>query len=326
MARSIWTGSLSFGLVNVPVGLYAATQEHEVRFHQFQRGTSSRIRYRRVNQDTGEEVPYEDIVRGAEVDGGRYVVLTREELEEVEPGRSRTIEISDFVDVAEIDPIHFQRSYYLGPRGEGSGRAYGLLARAMERTGRAGIATFVMRRKEYLAAIRSRHGVLVLETMYFADEVRDPWRTVDDLPTDVELAKRDVDTAAQLIDAMTTEWDATAYRDTYTERVEQLVAAKQRDDEIVTDDAAREPDGKVVDLMDALRASVEQASEQRSGKSRGRSSASEEATTSPALADRSKADLYAMAQRLDVPRRSSMNREQLLEAVAEADRTGRAAS
>jgi DNA end-binding protein Ku len=329
MARAIWTGSLSFGLVNVPVGLYAAIQEHEVRFHQFQRGTSSRIRYRRVNQDTGEEVPYEEIVKGAEVDGGQYVVLTREELEQVEPGRSRTIDITDFVDASEIDPIHFQRSYYLAPRGEGAGKAYALLSRALEKAGRTGVATFVMRNKEYLAALRARDGVLVLETMFFADEVRDPVQSIDTLPVDAELAQRDVDTAVQLIDTMTTEWDVTAYRDTYTERVEQLIAAKRRDEEPITE-AEQEPKaGKVVDLLDALQASVEQASEQRQaakGRSGSRRGATSQRTGTPQLADLSKAELYEMAQELDVPRRSSMNREQLLAAVQDAGEEQRAAS
>ena len=170
MARSIWTGSLSFGLVNVPVKLYSATHEHEVSFHQFQKGTSSRIRYKRVNEDTGDEVDFEDIVKGAEIDDGRYVIITPEELESVEPGKSRTIDITDFVDAAEIDPIYFQKSYYLGPADDTAKKAYALLAHAMEKAERIGIATFVMRDKQYLAAIRPHDGLLLLETMFFADE------------------------------------------------------------------------------------------------------------------------------------------------------------
>jgi DNA end-binding protein Ku len=317
VSRAIWTGSLSFGLVNVPVGLHSATREHEVRFHQFEKGTSSRIRYRRVNEDTGDEVDYDDIVRGAEVDDGEYVVLTPEELESVEPGTSRTIDITDFVEAAEIDPIHFQRSYYLAPRGEGADKAYALLAKALERSGRTGVATFVMRNKEYLAAIRPRGDVLVLETMFFADEVRDAEEEVDTLPVSVQPSRKDVDLAVQLIEAMTTTWDPTAYRDTYTERVEELVEAKQRDEEIVTP-SEREPSDEVVDLLDALRASVDQASERRGASGRARTTRTTRSTRSSGLDERSKAELYELAQQLDLPGRSSMTRAQLVRALADA--------
>ena len=174
MARAIWTGSVSFGLVNVPVGLFSATEDHDVHFHQFEKGTSSRIRYERVNEDTGDEVAYKDIVKGAEITDGEYVMLTQEELEAVEPGRSRTLDISDFVDAAEIDPIYYQKSYYLAPADDTAKKAYRLLVQAMAKADRIGIATFVMRGKQYLAAIRPAENVLVLETMFFADEVRDP--------------------------------------------------------------------------------------------------------------------------------------------------------
>src|SRR3954452_6268736 len=174
MPRAIWTGAVSFGLVNVPVGLYSATEDHDVHFHQFEKGTTARVRNQRVNERTGEEVAYKDVVKGAELDDGGYVMLTQEELESVEPGRSRTIDISDFVDAAEIDPIYFQRSYYLAPTDDGAKKAYALLVKAMDKAERVGVATFVMRGKQYLAAIRPHDGVLVLETMHFADEVRDP--------------------------------------------------------------------------------------------------------------------------------------------------------
>ena len=174
MARVIWTGALAFGLVNIPVGLYAATEDRTVHFNQFQKGTSDRIRYKRVNERTGEEVNYRDIVKGREVDDDTYVLLTDDELESVEPGRTRTIDITDFVDLAEVDPIYFQRTYYLAPRGDGADRSYELLQKAMADTNRAGIATLVMRSKEYLVAVRPQAEILALETMYFADEIRDP--------------------------------------------------------------------------------------------------------------------------------------------------------
>ncbi|MDQ3825233.1 MAG: Ku protein, partial [Actinomycetota bacterium] len=168
MARAIWSGSINFGLVSIPVGLYSATDDHTIHFHQFQRGTADRIRYQRINERTGKEVDYADIVKGAEVGGGDYVIVEPEELDAIAPGRSRTIDITSFVDLDEIDPVHFQKTYWLAPASEEYTRPYALLLEAMARTNRAGIATFVMRGKEYLTAIRPDDGVLALQTLFFA--------------------------------------------------------------------------------------------------------------------------------------------------------------
>ncbi len=162
MARPIWSGVISFGLVAVPVRMYSATREHEVSFHQFEKGTSDRIRYQRVNERTGKEVDYADIVKGADVGGGDYVILDPDELDSIAPGRSRSLEIHTFVDLEEIDPISYQKAYYLGPGGEESARTYALLRDAMADAGRAAIGTLVMRGKEYLTAIRGDGDVLVL--------------------------------------------------------------------------------------------------------------------------------------------------------------------
>jgi DNA end-binding protein Ku len=267
MARAIWSGALSFGLVNVPVALFAATKDHEVHFHQFEKGTSARVRNKRVNEDTGKEVAYDDIVKGAEIRDGEYVIVTPEELESVEPGKSRTIDISDFVDAAEIDPLYYQRGYYLGPQDETAGKAYALLVKAMDAADRIGIATFVMRGKQYLAAIRPKDDVLVLETMYFADEVRDPVEAIGQKPPKVTLRKKDIDMAVSLIESMTTSWKPENYTDTYTERVNRLIEAKGKDEEIVTE-AERAPASNVVDLMQALQASLEAARGQRPGNRR----------------------------------------------------------
>jgi DNA end-binding protein Ku len=334
MARAIWTGALSFGLVNVPVGLYSATSDHEVRFHQFQRGTSSRIRNRRVNEDTGKEVDYDEIVSGADVGGGEYVLVTPEELESVEPGRSRTIDISDFVDAAEIDPIYYRKSYYLGPSDDGAYKAYALLVKAMDRAGRIGIASFVMRGKQYLAAVRPAGKVLVLSTLYFADEVRDPEETVE-LPGQVSTGAKDLGMAVHLIEAMTTRWAPGDYRDTYTERVEQLIEAKRKDFEVVTE-SAPEPSADVLDLMAALQSSVEAARKRRGGKAepppklRTRKAGSPEKARSKKAdskkAEPSKKELYDLAQRLEVPGRSTMTREELVAAVAKAGKKDQKAS
>lgn len=265
MARPIWRGSVAFGLVNVPVGLYAATEDKTVHFNQFQAGTSDRIRYKRVNERTGREVDLADIVRGYEVGKGDYVLVTDEELEAVDPGQSRTIDIADFVDLAEIDPIYFQKAYYLAPQGEGAMHAYALLYRAMADIGKAGIATFVLHGKQHLATIRAGEaGVLALETMFFADEVRDPRDEIGDLPDAGASRGRDLTIAKQLIGSMAVTWNPQNYRDTYREQVEDLIERKRRGEEIVTE-AAPPEDSSVVDLGDALRRSLE--AQERRGRS-----------------------------------------------------------
>jgi DNA end-binding protein Ku len=309
MARAVWTGALSFGLVSIPVALYPATQEHEVRFHQFQRGTQSRIRYRRVNQDTGKEVDYSDIVKGAELPDGEHVVLSDEELEEVEPQRTKSIEINDFVDLASIDPVYFQKSYFVGPRDEGSRKPYALLSTAIERSGRAAVASFVLRNKEYLAVIRPYQGALLLETMFFADEVRQLDRVIENQPDSGSLRKQDVDMALNLIESMSAEWDPQRYHDRYTERVNELVEAKSKNEKFEVPE--EEPGGDVVDLTAALRASIERA---RGGKQ------SQSAKPKPDVSELSKSELYDLAQQLGIAGRSKMTRQQLEKAVASAQR------
>ena len=265
MARAIWTGSVSFGLVNVPVGLYSATQDHDVHFHQFEKGTKSRVRNQRVNEKTGDEVDYSDVVKGAELDDGGYVMITQEELESVEPTKSRTIDISDFVEASEIDPIHYQKSYYLAPADDSAKKAYTLLVKAMDKADRIGVATFVMRGRQYLAAIRPSGNVLVLETMFFADEVRDPAKELDQLPTRAKVSDKDLGMAVKLIKAMTSGWDPKNYKDTYTERVQKLIAAKKKDREVVLPEYDEDDEGKVVDLLEALQASIKTAKGHKAG-------------------------------------------------------------
>jgi DNA end-binding protein Ku len=264
MARSIWSGYINFGLVSVPVGLYSATQEHEVDFHQFQKGTSDRIRYKRVNERTGREVDYEKIVKGHDIGGGEYVIVEPDELDNIAPGKSRSLEISTFVDLDEIDPIYYQKSYYLGPKDSDNSSSYALLRDALKRTNRAGIAKFVMRGKEYLATIRAQDKVLVLETMFFADEIRDPAEELDDLPARSSAGKQ-LTMAADLIEAMSGEWKPSAYKDTYTEQVKKLVETKRKGKEVVFTE--EEPEATTpTDLVSALRASVEAARKSRTTK------------------------------------------------------------
>jgi len=254
MARALWSGFLSFGLVNVPVGMFSATADQTVHFNQLHKGTSNRVRYKKVDEATGEELELDDIVNGYEVSSGEYVVVTRDELKDAAPGKSDTIEISDFVDLDEIDPIFFRQTYYLAPKGKGADRAYALLRQAMLESNKVGVATVVVRDKEHLVAVRPSEDVLIMETMFFESEIRDPKAELDTLPGQVEFQDRELDIARQLIDALTTEWDPAQYRNTYRHRIEELIERKREGKAIVYE--RETPKSNVVDLMAALEASV----------------------------------------------------------------------
>ncbi|HEX4432433.1 MAG TPA: Ku protein [Frankiaceae bacterium] len=256
MARAVWSGMISFGLVSVPVGLFTATHEHEPSFHQFAAGAADRIRYKRVNERTGREVDYGDIVKGTDVGGGSYVMVTDEELEQIAPGRSRALEISSFVDLDEIDPIYFNKAYYLAPAGEENKKTYALLRDAMAKTNRAAIGNFVMHGKEHLAAIRASGNTLVLETLFFADEVRDSKEMLDNLPGKTSFRKGELNMATQLVQSMGDDWNPKQYRDTYTDRVNDLIKAKRKGNDFQAADEAPEATN-VVDLIEALRRSVD---------------------------------------------------------------------
>lgn len=312
MPRPIWSGSITFGLVTIPVALFSATEDHTIHFNQFERGTSDRIRYRRINERTGDEVPYADIVKGREMTGD-VVIIEQDELDEIAPGRSRSIDIEAFVDLDEIDPVFYQKTYWLGPTDEQYARPYGLLLEAMTRTNRAGVATFVMRGRQYLTAIRAQQGVLALETLYFADEVRDPAEVLTNIPEGGSKGK-ELDMAVTLVESMSAPWQPEDYRDTYTERVEKLLDDKRGGREVTAEAAA--PDAtEVVDLVEALRRSVEKSRAGRTSKA-----AAPEAAPAPAedLSGLTKTELDARARELGVRGRSKMNRDELVEALAAA--------
>ncbi len=269
MARAIWTGSLSFGLVNVPVGLYSATADRTIHFNQFQAGTADRVRNKRVNERTGEEVTYQDIVKGFDLGAGEYVIVAPDELAALAPAASQTIAVSDFVDLADIDPIYFDRPYYLAPRGKGGDRAYALLLQAMAELQKVAVAQFIMREKQYLAAIRPGHDALVLETLRFADEVREPTAEIPTLPVQAEFDPKEIDMARLLIESMTSDWDPSRYHDSYREQVETLIEQKQRGEVVQVEPQSAAP-APVVDLLEALQKSVASA---RGAKSSGRSRA-----------------------------------------------------
>ncbi|CAL9277799.1 Non-homologous end joining protein Ku [Streptomyces sp. SudanB5_2050] len=265
MARAIWTGVITFGLVSVPVGLFTATENHTVHFHQLQRGTSDRIRNRRVNERTGEEVDPGDIVKGYEVGEGEYVVVEPDELDEIAPGRSRALEITDFVDLDGIAPVYFDRTYYVAPRGKEYLKVYELLRAALAESGKAGVATFVMRNRQYLTVLRAEDEVLVLQTLHWADEVRDPGRELPELPSERAGRDKELDMALRLVDALSGPWEPERYHDTYQEKVRELVRAKAEGQEIAVAEEAPQATN-VVDLMDVLRGSLERAGGARGGK------------------------------------------------------------
>ena len=286
MARSIWSGVISFGLVSVPVGLYTATSEHEPTFHQFQEGTTDRIRYKRVNERTGREVEFDKIVRGAEVGDDAYVMLSDEDLASVAPGRSRMLEVERFVALDEIDPIYFNKAYYLAPSDETATKTYALLRDAMGQSQRVAIGSFVMHGKEHLAAIRASGQVLVLSTLFFGDEVRDAKKELDSVPGKPSFKGQEMKMATQLIESMTGPWNPSQYRDSYTDRVNKLIKAKSKDASVTLAQEAPEPTN-VTDLMEALRASVDAA---KAGKRGGKKpAAAKKASVTKAAPKRKKA-------------------------------------
>ena len=321
MARSTWSGFLSFGLVSIPVGLYTATTDQTVHFNQLHKGTSNRVRYKKVDEASGEELEASDIVNGYPIDG-EYVIVTKEELKEAAPGKSESIEITDFVDLDEIDPKFFRQTYYLGPRGKGSDRAYTLLLEAMRETNRVGIATLVLRDKEHLVAVRPSDDVLMLETMYFADEIRDPHEEIDNLPKADHSDTRELAVAEQLVNSLSVKWSPEKYKNTYRERITELIEKKREGRAIVFE--VERPKSNVIDLMAALEASVARTTnereqpqkEERQQTPSAKAAAKGEQQTFEGM---SKAELLERAAQLDVQGRSKMTKPELVKALTEAD-------
>lgn len=274
-ARPIWTGSISFGLVNVPVKAYSAVRDHDVHFHQLDKKSGSRIRNRKVAESSGKEVRADDIELGYEVRSGRYVTFDKDELQELRPASTKAIDITDFVALADIDPIYYERTYWLAPDGDAAKQAYALLLAAMEDRERVGIGSVVMRDKQYLTAVRPLDGVLAMSTMRFADEVV-PRKDVDELPA--RRAKPDgkaLAMATQLLDGLAAEWKPQQYHDTYTEELRKRITSKDRKDakRVEEDEGTAPKTAEVVDLMAALQASVDASKQRRKRPARSRKSA-----------------------------------------------------
>jgi DNA end-binding protein Ku len=259
MPRAIWSGAISFGLVNIPIKLYAAVSRKNVSFNQLDSRTGARIKHKKVSAVDGEEVPTEVIVKGYELASGTYVMVNDDELAALDPQASRTIDIEEFVDLADIDPLFYDSAYYVAPD-KATVKPYALLTQAMEESGKVGIARFVMRSKQYLCAVRPKDGALVLSTMVYADEVNDP-KEIGEIAEldDVKVTKKELDMARQLIASLSEDFDVDRFEDTYRNQVLDLIERKAAGEtELV---APPEPmsEDKVVDLMAALEASVKEA-------------------------------------------------------------------
>ncbi|PYJ69819.1 MAG: Ku protein [Verrucomicrobia bacterium] len=271
MARAIWKGSISFGLVNIPIALYPATQREELKFRLLRKSDLSPVNYKRVAEKDGREVPWDQIVKGYEYDKGKYVVLKNEDFQRVDVEATQTVDIQDFVKQEEVDPVFFYKPYYLEPQ-KGGDKAYALLRDALKKSGKIGIAKVVIKTREYLASVKPEDGALVLELMHFAEELADTNKL--HVPKKVELCKREMDMATALIDSMSSKWNPEKYRDEYREAlmgiIEEKVEAGGKEIEEKPKKAPKPT--KVIDLVSVLQKSLEQtgAKKKVTAKSRGK--------------------------------------------------------
>ena len=280
MARAIWSGSISFGLLNVPVRMYSAVARRNIALREIRESDSSRIKHRRVAEGTDEEVPYDEIIKAYEVTPGRYVPLTKDEMQGLAPEKTRAIDVQDFVDLDEIDPMYFDSPYYLGPAA-GAEKAYSLLAKAMAASGKVAISRFVFRNKEHLAAIRSNGEVLTLTTMRFADEVVPVSELDDVIPEKVPKPnKREQEMAEQLIESLSSDFEPDAYHDEYREQLLNLIERKAEGKEIVASDAEAPQATKAPDLMAALEESIAAVGNRPAKKPAGKASKSSKSKSS----------------------------------------------
>ncbi|MEU4746783.1 Ku protein [Actinosynnema sp. NPDC023658] len=274
--RSVWRGAISFGLVTIGVRLFTATEEHDFRFHQVHREDGGRIRYKRVCQVCGEEVAYADIAKGYELDDGRVVVMDAEDFDKLPINTDHAIDVLEFVPVEEIDPIYFQKSYYLEPD-KAATRPYVLLRTALERSGQLAVVKITVRQRETLAMLRARDDVLVMHTMLWPDEVRTP--DFEFLGSEVEVRPQELKMASSLVESMAGSFDPGDFSDDYTVAMQKVIEAKAEGAEL-PDRPEVEESGEVIDLMTALERSVEQAKSARGGKSAGRKPAAKKASSS----------------------------------------------
>ncbi len=311
MPRAIWSGAISFGLVNVPVRMYSAVDVHDLRFNYVHAKDGSRIGYEKYCKLEEKPVPDGEIVKAFEYEEGEWVYMSDEDFEAAEAEGFKTVDIRDFVPYDEIDPIFFEKTYYLGPQ-EGAEKVYALLRRAMEESGLAAIAKYVMRDRQHLGCLRVRDGAIVLEKMYFADEIR----PLDEIaPGDVKVDKRELEMAAQLVDRFAGAFEPEKYEDTYRDTLCEIIKAKRKGKEVHAEPAV-EPE-EPTDLMAALRASLD-AAQRRRGGARAKAGADGGGGGNGSLRKLSKDDLYERAKEADIAGRSEMTKDELIEALERA--------
>jgi DNA end-binding protein Ku len=303
MARPIWSGALSFGLVTIPVKAFAAVRDHSIHFNQLDAKTGARIKYKKVSEKSGREVDSDDIEKGYEVKKGEYVVVDPDELAELRPRSTRTIDIGDFVALDDIDPIYYDHTYWLAPDGDAAERPYRLLLATMEDRQRVGIGTVVMRNKQYLGAVRPLDGALALSTMRFADEVI-PKSDIDSLPSQRSKPDaKELKLAGQIVDSLASDWKPEQYRDTYTDELKDLIARKAKGEDLVVEEGDEEADAEIIDLMAALEASISSA---KKGRSKASSAASGKAKKGgSASSSRARSTKKAAAKKRATKRSSS---------------------
>jgi DNA end-binding protein Ku len=309
MPRALWSGSISFGLVNVPVRLYSAISEHKLQFHFVHQKDDSPIGYQKICKKEHKPVPEKEIVKAFEYRKGKYVYMEDEDFEAARVEGYKTIDITDFVPYEQIDPIYFAHTYYVGPQ-DGAEKVYSLLVKAMEDSELAGIAKFVMRDRQYLGALRVREGTITLEQLYFADEVR----PVEEIkPKRARVEKRELEMAQQLIDSFSGDWKPEQYKDTYRDALCEVIEAKRKGKEVHV--AAEPEEEQPTDLMTALRASVEAS---KGGGRRPSRASSNGGSASEDLEELSKSELEKRAKKAEIEGRSKMSKEELIDALRSA--------
>jgi DNA end-binding protein Ku len=309
MPRALWTGSISFGLVNVPVRLYSAISEHKLQFHFVHQKDDSPIGYQKICKKEDKPVPEKEIVKAFEYRKGKYVYMEDEDFEAARVEGYKTIDITDFVPYEQIDPIYFAHTYYVGPQ-DGAEKVYSLPVKAMEDSELAGIAKFVMRDRQYLGALRVREGTITLEQLYFSDEVR----PVEEIkPKRARVEKRELEMAQQLIDSFSGDWKPEQYEDTYRDALCEVIEAKRKGKEVHV--AAEPEEEQPTDLMTALRASVEAS---KGGRRRPSRASSNGGSASEDLEELSKSELEKRAKKAEIEGRSKMSKEELIDALRSA--------
>lgn len=336
MVSTVWRGTLTVGLLSLGVSLYSARERHGPTMHQFVRGTDHRVRYRKVDEETGKDVGSRDIVKGAKVDGDEYVILEPEDLAGLAPGKSRSMEITGFVPAESVDPVWYSNAYFLSPQDQSAAKPYRLLCAVLERTGRAALATMVMRDREHLVLVGPQQGVLTANTLFWPDEIRAPSDVMPPV-ADATISERDLGLAEQLVEAMAEDWDPDQHEDVYQKRLQELIEAKSAGRTVRHTEERPAQEGTVVELTDALRKTLKErkggrarAPEPRRSEESAKTTAAKGARRSKkkaaqpeaeppeaALEGMTKKELLRRAQELDVPGRSKMSREDLAAAVRE---------